>query len=153
MTAWLELTILVLSVSLAVVGLVAIMAWLTSRSPAPRCTSCGASLQDADAACLVCEAPLLDHAGAPTEAAEPQAIITVERRFFRAADGSIMRAAVRPWMIRGALGIMFLGLGIRLLGMLEPMGLQLGVPDSVTAVLTVLGGTAAFLGFVVLDVA
>jgi hypothetical protein len=117
-----------------------------------RCSRCGATLPREDQDCTVCEAPM----------AEPQATtprrertIEVDETEEPTIDPEVgaLNPGVSKRMVRWALIVMFVGIGVRLLGMLEPVGLDVGISQAVMATMTVVGGVAMFLAFVVLDLA
>lgn len=150
---FLDLALVVGTIAVGVALLVFLQERRASRSNAPRCQSCGAALASDDPTCAICDDAMNKPARSPGGEPPRPTTVTVQRTLTTDAKGGLLNAGVRPWMIKGALGVMFLGIGVRVLGMLEPAGLNVPVPMSVMAALTVLGGIAAFVGFVVLDVA
>lgn len=118
----------------------------------PRCSRCGATLPDEDEACTVCEAPMAE----PRETT-PRRERTIEvdesEEPTMDPEAGALNPGVSRRMVRWALIVMFTGIGVRVLGMLEPVGLDVGVSQAVMATLTVIGGVAMFLAFVVLDLA
>lgn len=118
----------------------------------PRCSRCGATLADEGEDCTVCEAPLEEpRRTTPRE----QRTITVDESQEPTVDPEMgaLNPGVSRRMVRWALIVMFAGIGVRVLGMLEPVGLDVGISQAVMATLTVIGGVAMFLAFVVLDLA
>lgn len=152
MVSFLGLALIVTAVVAGVVIAVLAGSLLLPRSGS-RCERCGATIPVSADACTVCEAPFETGAEederpedkAPTHVHVP----TAEPD----PDEGVINPGVPKGLVKGALVVMFLGIGIRVLGMLDPAGLDLGIPAAVTAALTVVGGLAMFFGFVVLDIA
>lgn len=141
----------------ACVGLIVLLVLAFSRLTGHRrrCTDCGAVLPADAEACSVCEAPSQPAEGRPG-APVPEHEQATHRSFPTPTvdpEQGAINPGVTPGMVRAAFALMMIGLGTRLLGMLEPAGLDLGVPTALTTALTVIGGVGMFLGFVVLDVA
>jgi hypothetical protein len=143
-------TIVVVATGLAVLGSQVYF----GAGERPSCPTCGATLTDEEQECGVCEAPFETPAG-PARQTQDDRTVTVNTSDDPDPDADVgtLNPGVTPRMIRWALIAMFVGIGVRVLGMLEPVGLEIGVPDSIGVALTVLGGIAMFVGFVVLDVA
>ncbi len=141
------------------VALVAILVYWADRLSGgrERCRRCGALKVSPEASCGVCEAPFDAPAGTPTTEEPAMSETKTTRRDPPEPtvdpDAGVLNPGVQPWMVQGAFIMMMIGLGTRLLGMLQPAGLDLGIPTTLTTVLTVLGGIGMFVGFVVLDVA
>lgn len=141
------------------VALVAILVYWADRLSGgrERCSRCGASKTAPEAACTVCQAPFDRSAGTPVpEEASMNEIPATRPDPPEPTDhpeAGVLNPGIQPWMVQAAFVMMMIGLGTRLLGMLQPAGLDIGIPTSVTTLLTVLGGVGMFLGFVVLDVA
>lgn len=153
MVSFLGLALIVTAVVAAVV--IAVLAGgLLFPGAGSRCERCGATIPETAEACTVCEAPF--ETGRETDPASPDE--DVPRKVHVDAvdpdpEHGVVNPGVTPGMIKAAAVVMFIGIGTRVLGMLEPAGLTIGIPDAVTAALTVVGGLAMFFGFVVLDVA
>ncbi len=151
-----------LTLALIVTGVVAAVAILVVGLPLltggqrPRCSRCGEVLTAPDERCRVCQTPFDPPTGPVGADANPTQARTIQVRE-SVPDPSGGKGSLNPGithgMVRWALIIMFTGLGIRVLGMLEPVGLTLPIPETLMTALTVLGGIAAFVGFVVLDIA
>lgn len=150
---------------LIVAGVVALVTFsvlaapiVTGRKAGRRCERCGNTIPVEAPECAMCEAPLrtgkddlepLDPA--QDEAKEPKRVhVDLPAA---GEDGSVINPGVPRGLIPVAAVVMFVGLGTRVLGMLEPAGVSLGIPHALTAALTVLGGIAMFAGFIVLDIA
>lgn len=119
----------------------------------PRCSRCGATLADESEDCTVCRAPMEDPRPSASEARD-RTIQVDEREEPRIdPEAGALNPGVSHRMVRWALIVMFAGIGVRVLGMLEPVGLDVGISQAVMATLTVVGGVAMFLAFVVLDLA
>lgn len=140
----------VVAVALAVVGAQLFL----DVGERPRCSRCGATLAAETDDCTVCQTPL-EEPGEPDAAERDRRTVTVDASAQPSVDPEVgaLNPGVSRRMVRWALIAMFTGLGVRLLGMLEPVGLEVGVPDAVVATTTVIGGVAMFLGFIVLDFA
>lgn len=118
----------------------------------PRCSRCGATLPGEGETCTVCEAPMVE----PQETTpRHERTIEVDEAEEPTIDpeAGALNPGISKRMVRWALIVMFTGIGVRLLGMLEPVGLDVGISQAVMATLTVIGGVAMFLAFVVLDLA
>lgn len=141
----------VLAVAIAVVGGQLVFGF----GERPRCSRCGATLADEEEDCSVCQAPFEQPSQTADEEGEPRRTIKVDESSEPTMDPEVgaLNPGVSRTMVRWALIAMFTGLGVRLLGMLDPVGLEIGVPDSIVAALTVFGGVAMFVGFIVLDFA
>lgn len=152
MVSFLGLALIVTAVVAGVVIAVLAGSLLFPRSGS-RCERCGATIPVSAESCTVCEAPF--EAGADDATEEPDEtptsilVPTAEPD----PDEGVVNPGVPKGLVKGALVVMALGIGIRVLGMLDPAGLELGIPTAVTAGLTVVGGLAMFFGFVVLDIA
>lgn len=120
----------------------------------PRCSRCGATLADEGEDCTVCQTPFEDPGGTePGDVEAERTIQTEEQSPEIDSEVGALNPGVSKRMVRWALIAMFTGLGVRLLAMLEPVGLDVGVSDQIVATLTVIGGVGMFLGFIVLDFA
>lgn len=119
----------------------------------PRCSRCGATLADEEEDCTVCQAPLEEPRAGPSERRERTIEVDESQQPTIDAEAGALNPGISHRMVRWALVVMFAGIGVRLLGMLEPVGLDLGISQAVMATLTVIGGVAMFLAFVVLDLA
>ncbi len=144
-------------VSLVVISVLA-APLLAKGTGGKRCDRCGNSIPAEALECSMCEAPMrtgLDD-DEPIETVrdeeEKPIRLTVEAPR-PGEDGSVINPGVPRGLIKVAAVVMFIGLGTRVLGMLEPAGLTIGVPHALTAALTVVGGLAMFAGFIVLDIA
>jgi hypothetical protein len=143
----------IVTATVAVVAIAVVTAQLVfGFGERPRCSRCGATLPSEDGECTVCEAPM----------AEPQETTPRSERTIEVdeseqptidPDAGALNPGVSERMVRWALIVMFAGIGVRLLGMLEPVGLDVGLSQTVMATFTVIGGIAMFLAFVVLDLA
>lgn len=144
-----DLALILVGGTAAVVALVYFVdLWVAGRRG--RCPRCGAVVADREAPCNVCEATLPgpaqeDQPTGPRTRSPPEPT--------HDPDVGVLNPGFSPWMVKWALGFMAVGLLVRGLGMLEPVGVDVGVPVSLMNLLTVVGGVVAFLGFVVLDLA
>lgn len=150
MVDFLGLAIIVTAVVVVVVLAILGAPLLFSSGGRTRCERCGATIPASADECTICEAPF--EAGPSDEDEAAPREIEVRTPEPDPEEG-VINPGVTKGMIRWAIAIMFVGVGVRVLGMLEPAGLSLGIPDAVTAALTVAGGLAMFFGFVVLDIA
>lgn len=159
MISFVHLSLIVAGVVALVVISVLAVPLLTTPKGGKRCERCGHSIPVEARECPMCEAPFRTglEEGEPLdtvrddEDGEPKRVhVDVPSP---AEDGSVINPGVPRGLIKVAAVVMFIGLGTRVLGMLEPAGLSLGIPYALTAVLTVVGGVAMFAGFIVLDIA
>lgn len=123
---------------------------VTDGEAGTRCTRCGATKPSEADACSVCEVPF--GTGDADEADERPRTVHVELPE-EGEDGTVVNPSVPRGLVKVAGVVMLVGIAVRVLGMLEPAGVSLGVPAATTAAVTVVGGLAMFAGFVVLDVA
>lgn len=154
MVSFLGLAFIVAAVVAGVVIAVLAGSLFVGEADRRRCRRCGATIPANIEECTVCEAPFQDHGlalGDGQDAEEASSSIEVDTG--SSDEEGWINPGITQGMIRGALAVMVLGLSVRFLGMLDPVGLNLGIPDAGMAALTVMGGIAAFVGFVVLDVA
>lgn len=158
MVSFIGLALIVAAVVAAVVVAVLGGSLLAGRDDRRRCSRCGSMIPASQEECTVCEAPFKDpyRSGEPTpeepEAGEKPTEVRVETPE-PDEEGRVVNAGVPHRLVRWAVILMFIGLGVRVLGMLKPAGLETGIPEAVTAALTVIGGIAMFAGFVVSDIA
>jgi hypothetical protein len=143
-------------VALVAITVVASQLFLTYGERA-RCSRCGATLAEEGEDCTVCEAPMAQPQPTGT-GGNGRGTIEVDESQLPTKDpeAGALNPGVSERMVRWALIVMFAGIGVRLLGMLEPVGLDVGLSQTVKATfttLTVIGGVAMFLAFVVLDLA
>lgn len=154
MVDFLGLAVIVTAVVVAVVLAILAGPLLFGAADRTRCSRCGATLPAEADACTVCEAPFEvgpQQATAQADGDEADAVhVDVPEPD---PEEGMLNPGVTKGMIRAAVAVMFVGVGVRVIGMLEPAGLKTGIPDAVTAALTVVGGIAMFVGFVVLDIA
>lgn len=154
MVTFVGLALIVAGVVALVVVAVLATPLVTGGPEGRRCPNCHAAIpEDADG-CSVCEAPFDTGASTGSEDSDRE----TERRVRvevgeEDEDGQVVNPGVPAGLVKVALFVMFAGIAVRVLGMLDPAGLDLGIPTTLTAVLTVIGGLAMFAGFVVLDVA
>lgn len=153
MVSFLGLALIVTAVVAGVVIAVLAGSLLFPRAGS-RCESCGSTTPAASESCAVCEAPFetgIDEEEDPDAQEAPTSVLvpTAEPD----PEEGVINPGVPKGLVKGALVVMFVGIGTRVLGMLDPAGLNLGIPHAVTAGLTVIGGIAMFFGFVVLDIA
>lgn len=145
------------AIVLAVVAVVAIAVvggqLLFGFGERPRCSRCGATLADAEEDCTVCQAPLEEPRVTASESPDRTIEIDEGEQPRIDAEAGALNPGISERMVRWAVIVMFVGIGVRVLGMLEPVGLDVGVSQAIMATLTVIGGIAMFLAFVVLDLA
>lgn len=120
----------------------------------PHCSRCGSTLADPSQECTVCQAPM-EEPEDPGGEDPDRRVIQVDESQQPTVDPEVgaLNPGISRRMVRWALIVMFVGIGVRVLGMLEPVGLDIGVSQTIMAALTVVGGVAMFLAFVVLDLA
>lgn len=141
------LALVVSALVFAVVALVLLARLFGTRGP--ECGQCGAALAREGAACTVC---ITESRPGPRRE-RPLTIEVETRKGEHHPSLGYLNPGIRPWMVKGALAAMAIGLSVRVVGMLDPVGLDLPVSDYALAVVTVVGGLVAFVGFIVLDVA
>ncbi len=159
MVTFVGLALIVAAIVAAVVIVVLAAPLLTSGEAGTRCERCGATIPHEADGCSVCEAPFktgLEDDEDPIETARDRdkapKRVYVDLPQADPEDGVINEGVPRG--IVKVAGVVFLvGLSTRVVGMLEPAGLELGVPQALATLLTVVGGVAMFASFVVLDVA
>lgn len=141
----------VAAIAIAVVGAQLVM----GGGDRSRCPRCGATMAQGTDECSVCERPLEEPVAVASEEDGEPRTIQVDESDQPEIDPEVgaLNPGVSRTMVRWALIAMGVGFGVRLLGMLDPVGLQVGIPDALIAALTVLGGVAMFLGFIVMDFA
>jgi hypothetical protein len=121
----------------------------------PRCASCAAYLLEDAKACTVCgvevaaPAPVED----PWEPGPGPATVSVAHPGHVDPDVGYLNGRMSRRFFRVMLAVMVGGIAVRVLAMLGPVGVDVGVPGTATAILTLVGGLAAFVGFVMLDMA
>lgn len=157
MVSFLGLAIIVTAVVVAVVVAVLGGSLILGDADRKRCKRCHATIPEDAESCTVCEAPFQGptpraDATPGDEDREPSRAVDVQMPQ-PDEEGEVINPGVPRQLVRWAVAIMFVGLGVRVLGMLQPAGIETGIPGTVTAALTVIGGIAMFAGFVVSDIA
>lgn len=119
------------------------------------CPSCAAKRPLKETACGICGAALPGPARGHPGAAPydfPASAPGGERRRVRIEGGVAYNRGITRRAVTIATAAMFLGIGLRVLGMLGVLGVP-QIPAQVDGVLTIVGGVVAFVGFVFLDAA
>jgi hypothetical protein len=152
MVGFVGLALIVGGVVAAVTVAVLAAPLVSDRSESERCSRCGAAIPAAADGCTVCEAPFEQPpAGAEEDDERPRSVYVELPE--PDEEGTIVNDGIPRGLVKAAVVVMGVGLVVRVLGMLDPAGLSLGLSGTTTALVTVLGGLAMFAGFVVLDVA